>query len=843
MIKYSQNVLPSQTQERNAHVSKAALTGNWLFENAQHCLRLEQTQKILNNIPFMKQFSVSENEADNLSILVAVLQYFKIRNSTNTAVQHSFKQDARFSAENPLKIDLLAEILMQLFETKSSQVEAVDWYHEENFVLRNWLDAYITIKEPCPQYILTHDAATDNEWEYVIIVMMKRKLMRIPKPEEKQPTTVAQAVSDSYNHSCDMICRLCSNTRIVNDRQTACKKLIATFKDGRIPDENFSISSIDKKPSIVSVVEEWYTWFLVQRVFSRRIAAILTEIGQEDLTKKLKSSSQTKDVDLMLGSVDTTYEFDVPLFANQCLKMEKDYLFSDFRETCRRFPFEDTIVKNVSAIASNSNIVYREEINKVLRIDTNFLGQFLTSLFRCFSVPFNPNGRIDSSLTTLSNPTKPGFRKYEFLQFVRHDLENRKSPPGRRTATTTPGRGTFLAPSEREEGESDIDTDTLIKIWKNFDNTIEDFVDSFNDYNIRNIDRTQKQKEACELRLVNLIYRNLGVTVDIGNVHIPTKLLVILKNLTTPATYHLSLPSVVEIMSNNYSYNSNIGTHRPLSSHPKNQESWNGWCNQFNFFMALLLACIMYDMSRTTSSKRDEAYNIEMFMLDLAADNDPKQTQILTHDECQRYMCRYRCYELLLEVFDQPITANIKSKRYTMNHIMGLISEKHRTDASTVGYYKGLIDKSNSLFEWRRDGYSELLNEKNIVEHLLCLIMNLFGVNNLPSVIMYNDVSPPPKTSTSPQHDSSSTKKKTEEQVEEEKLSPDEIKGPWRNNRMIGPDQKTDTPAKTGGEAANPGFWERLMTPKKKTKNPEDEIAPKKDSNGRNEIDPDADYV
>ena len=118
----------------------------------------------------------------------------------------------------------------------------------------------------------------------------------------------------------------------------------------------------------------------------------------------------------------------------------------------------------------------------------------------------------------------------------------------------------------------------------------------------------------------------------------------------------------------------------------------------------------------------------------------------MTGLECRRYIYRNICYMLLQDIFTEGNTGTPdKPDAYTIEDILSMVNSafEFNSDEPTKSYYPTMQEYSNKRFERKRDGYETLTNEKNIVEHTLCVILVLVGVNNLAGSTTYGGQLPP----------------------------------------------------------------------------------------------------
>jgi hypothetical protein len=740
-------------------VPRSHLTSGWYFDDTCTCIENDPIHKLLKLLtPFSVWFD-EVGEQCNIYILKALLQY-----AVESGTSPFEYKDGQENSELPVNIQDIGTAIVNKFKYTTDGKSMT-----KPFDLRDHLQEYVKEQKEKKisdrdKYVLSHKADNTNSWEYLIVVMIKQKLMHGYGIDEKPAGTLEEDIGNAYTHSMGALITLCQYESVrkhedigkpADIRITKYKRLEDQLKKGDIPDGLNAGRMVDRKQTILAEVQDWYTWFLVQRVFSRRVASVVTQYIEKGISRNIDTALGIVETQLMDASIDVENgEFNVKKFANSCLKFDKNNQLSNFLDEFDKLKGFNSVGTKINKMGAShwNELVYTEQNNTVRRIDVSLLRIFLRSLFDCFGVRFENNPTRSLAKYHIPDPARPRFRPQNLRQFIAiihsrtamkmqatgsHVMPFAAPTVGSIGSSVTTGtrvggvtdRGRGILINKSESGRSAQLSD-MTHEWGDFQSTIDDFKSAYAEYKTRNeltengTTQTETYKSSCETRLAALIEKNLGIAISRTNVNIPDYLVALLKNLDTPERYKNALGSVVSILSKNYAHTSNIPALRPLSNHPKTDTDWRGWSDHFKFFISLLLAGLIYDRKCTFR----ELVHIEFSMKKRI---QPDATEFLNYDECREYVYRFRCYEWFQSIFQVGSTVAVPSK-YTIDELLGLISDGMKRPSAY----------QNKIFEWDRDGYNTKI-QKNIVEHTLCLILILFGVDTLPGDILYNDVGPP----------------------------------------------------------------------------------------------------
>jgi hypothetical protein len=788
IIEYTQNVPKEPVKSPTGSVkllseARTPLTSKWYFEDTFICMDSE-VQKWLNGVStvFKDSYNGNSNQ-DTVSVLIALIQYAIIYKNKDVHEKPIFNNvKTQRDKKEPVRLDLIADAMMRKFDTGDDKGTSGE--------LRNKIREEIYTDKPyTPTYVLGHECPKPNTqpWRYLVIVMMKRKLVMGFARDAKSPGTVQEAVLASYKDSMLILHDICKESSMYGYEPETYMQLMKDFDTNLIPDAEGTLR-LNLQNTLVDVVQEWYTWFLIQRVFGRRIASIVAQyIEQKDDASRRVCISFEIEKQWMNASLDvSTGEFNVAQFVDQCrMSSDKNNRLSDFLAGCEAITFFKDITSKMETMCKESKqwqgLVYAERSSGPLRINVTALGTFLKHLFAAFGIDFETKPRISGITPSIPCPRQPDFRREDFRTFrarrrgvgssvitagvaVRTaDLAVVKTnwSLGTRGGVNSSPSGTEYYSQSGSEYEYEEDAGSLpepqgVDHWKDFDGRIRKFRAAYVKYNTRNdIGPTggfqpEEYKQQCEAELDNLIHKNLGIRHKTDKTHISTDICTFLRHLESPQTYQLALGLVVGILSKNYSSMFSITKMRPLSNTPKN---WEGWSDQFDFFISLLLASLLYDMGDAASDSSVLDIELCRYEMDQSVGLEwlkDKASESLTDTECRLYLYRGICWGWMKKIF-KPTTEStaatlppVPKETYTLNDMLSLIWKARTTSELSKSQYRTLKSYENKIYSWKRDGYDILSNEKNIIEHTLCVILIVAGVDNLKGSVMYDGIRPPP---------------------------------------------------------------------------------------------------
>jgi hypothetical protein len=796
IIEYTQNVpkvsakslagqptTPNTAQQLTQ--ARTPFTSQWYFDDTFVCMNSE-VQEWLNSVSTtLKYLYDGESEQGTVSVLIALIQYAAIYENKDRNGELIFNPSGQGGSEDDYSIlGLIAEAMVDKFDPtvwKPLKALIVEKIHDNS-----WNDTYF-LGHRCTRI-------DPQPWQYLIIVTMKRKLVRGFARDETPPGTVQEAVIAAYKDSMLILHGICnvaaSASSPPNKNYT---DLMHVFDNNLLPDGTGGLI-LELQHTLVDVVREWYTWFLVQRAFGRRISSVITQYidKKDDASRRVwidLEDIEKKWIDASL--IESTGEFNVAQFADQCrMSTDKNNRLSDFLEGCGSIPFFKDITTKMETMCNASSgwdrLVYAERSGRSLRIDVTALGMFLKSLFAAFGIEFGTKPRIYGITPSIPWPRQPRFRCEDFRTFrargrgvgnsvVIAGVDVRTADLavvqtnwslGTRGGVASSLSGSSLSeyydfdedpgsPStDRDPGSPSTDRDP-VDHWNDFDGRIRNFRAAYVKYNSRNdvgpngSFQPEEYKQQCEEQLDNLIHKNLGIRHKTDKTHISTDICTFLRHLESPQTYQIALGLVVGILSKNYSSMSSITKMRQLSNTPKN---WEGFSDQFDFFISLLLASLLYDMGDAGDGNSVLDIELRRYEMDQSVGLEwlkDRASESLTDTECRLYLYRGICWKWIEKIFnphtgsDEPIPSHRQKERYTIHDMLNLIW-KARTTSEPKSQYRTIKSYENKIYSWKRDGYDILTNEKNVVEHTLCVILVVAGVDNLKASVMYDGIHPPP---------------------------------------------------------------------------------------------------
>jgi hypothetical protein len=605
-----------------------------------------------------------------------------------------------------------------------------------------------------------HTKERSDIWVYIVIVCMKRHLVGnlLVRPF----STVREFVEDAYTVTTDEIYRIFDIMLSPSDEAQnvygtkgedpqGIKPFKERFRNGKIPMANKTGMDATE---LRRGVESWFTWFLTQRIFSTGIMSLIIPKGHQ---KKDNNIEHREIPSLTTATLEST-GFDLKTFIDTWLGLSKT---QQGRQQLIYLQDGDLKIEDIILKKEDLKEMYHEstkwkELTHPMRtdddkfIDTTGLKCLFRNLYNSVGVEFKINANNDVFKLAIADK-KSHFRDEFFNTWIlTHGTPDNKSPnKGAHTGIAVSGS---IHDTEPSQGNRDgIGSQKHVLYWKHFERHIADFHQLFVKYNTRydiKPDGTctpQDEVSCIEARLAKSIKENLGIDIGGCKNHIPGNVEDLLTNIERPDTYRQALCSIVTMLSKNQNTTGNAATSHPLSSLFNTNKDWNEWSLQFDFFMYLLIASLLHDTRQGSSSANfTTLLNKQYKLYNTSA---PGAEAWMTGSECRRYIYRSRCWKLMYELFGTRGRENGPCTSYTFNDILKAVYEARGEDnqdkKNCNKLYKCLVDSEDNIFQWQKQGYHSVVNEKNLVEHMVCIILIVAGVETLSGPVLYDNVIPP----------------------------------------------------------------------------------------------------
>ncbi|KAJ1466972.1 hypothetical protein T484DRAFT_1756227 [Baffinella frigidus] len=265
---------------------------------------------------------------------------------------------------------------------------------------------------------------------------------------------------------------------------------------------------------------------------------------------------------------------------------------------------------------------------------------------------------------------------------------------------------------------------------------------------LKDLSRTRAHVAGIEKALDETVKRTFGSTID-SSTGIPSGVNEILQNLTKPKRYTKALSGLVRLLCGQYASITGEGMFATPKAGIDPMEYWKSWHAKLKFFNSLLVACLH---TCTSSANQDLTCDTTWLHQRHTARNvlpeGASNVGVLRSSEQRRFVYKYRCLLLFQELFPGWMDmSNSGDIEYTVAQLLQCIP---RPD-SAVETYKVFKAMQCKTFRWTLVNKTHMINAKSIVEHTICVLLILFGVDKFDAGISYDGVMPPlPQPVTTP---------------------------------------------------------------------------------------------
>ena len=541
-----------------------------------------------------------------------------------------------------------------------------------------------------------------NPCPYILEVMMKFHLVsRIYRTDNHVPSDIKKAVQNSLEECMKTMSDLSKNEK-------SNKKQLPNLSD---------VETQDVCDQIKQTVENWFRCFVLKRSCGRLFSTLV---------------HKKKNRENMPGG----WFEKVSLENNNGCNHVTDLCYRDLlllgNEKCK--------LKNIPKITTCSNLV----VDEFGILDANEFALFLHDMFQILNIgskfeTFRSNEFEIADIIKLQH-------QFEFYR-LNHDI-------GAKNATAT---GSIEQSAEKNIqyrdmvylgrnpvccGTSDVspDHDKMIQwftMWFGAKNNFKKIGDQLiiHDENMEIVDMTQ-QKEGCDVILCEFINRYIDSKIQCPIVRIPPEVRSIIVNLNNPSNYQAAIEAVTRNICEEYSAILGKNVFAAPEYGGGIMDYWDSWKNKSAFFMAALISAIhncSYQPTQiltcTTKWLIQEHYVHKHAF--------PKAEILSVQDsELRKIIFPHTCLQWFCEMFKCDLSQKMKNdSKYSAYNIIRCVLEadsKYFNENRCRPYLWKKYRKEKSTFDY-----------KHVVEHAICVILILLGVNYLHSSIFYNGVSPP----------------------------------------------------------------------------------------------------
>ena len=612
-------------------------------------------------------------------------------------------------------------------------------------------------------YSTTHDA-----WACVFAAMMKQKLIYneiADNAETDQVDTIedeVQKVMEDCHHILKKISIL-GNPPDPKHEDTEEKSAILRCPEGVfVPESNDNTMNLQR--SVKNHVTGWFRDFVLKRTFGRRICSInhpCEEDHQQIHSNQAIGIQCFEDAWFNAGLVDNGYFNDV-LFIDSCwLGLRKIHNNTG----------SHTKLPDFSKISSQNpkittGIIWNKRSKPELK--TKELNEFIQEIYDAQ----NSKPRVDFLGPSVNGSwdinIKEHFGRFphwdhlahcerhitirEFIQKKNylHSAEiyqKIKTPPTVHSNT----QYSRMVSSTREDPRNTCTLtariETLQPILLLQCNLLQDMTTKFRAYKSRFADTHTKTVVATtkEVEVMMCIHQYMGCIFDetsTSPVSIPPQPLSVLNFLTeSPPQYNSALGVLTSMLCENFEERLETS-----DTYTSSIEWWNSLRDIFSFFMSLLVLSLHHRTDIPLDST-----NVPDWLMQTRTINDARgifagnegewdnfsRFSALTAMEQRTYVYRQRCLRQFECIFE-PEGIVTKHNSYTIGGLIACMSRNMETEHGR----KKLAKNMNSTFRWQYVG-NNVCHDKRFMDHIMCVIIILTGVDPHFCNITHNSVIPP----------------------------------------------------------------------------------------------------
>jgi hypothetical protein len=575
-------------------------------------------------------------------------------------------------------------------------------------------------------------------------------------------------------------------------------KFFETIKDGHIPRSSYLEFKSDQNvqdyttDDIKENVLLWFRSFVLQRTIGRIVAMTAFSSGRPDGTRQLFQKAVS----------DKSGLFDTSQFIDECRKslmklgdtnvvVNPDAVNKQLQrhshgrtsEDLDAMWVRDTHTSGVVREVSNLDVPtwpHMLQQDNGLHINVVELTSFITQIHKCFlsyidfkhSAVLNVNLHMSPYIVPLFRSNQGTELNEAFYAYAVRLLYTIPNNPTRHTAAARHVERRVLPESEEmiagimverrvlPESEEMIAhimhvshdaTQTLIDIMKH---PFEEIRVAYVSYNRRFDDPSESQShvDAVQTRLSDLVHQNLGIYLFHTDESIPSRPLrtdesipfavgKVLQNMDNSTLYSRALGSLVTLLCRDYSaLVARRGFAAPeAGSGSREMPYWDSFQNKLYFFMYLLLVSL-----HSCTDEKDEEFSSKTRWLHqmhsvVDVTIPPGSEGAFTDSEHRQFRYPNACLALFQQLFPCDVSDTLqRTGRYTVAKLLECMN------ATIPGNLTTLPNSQYDTFFWKRRGYISIEDPKSVVEHMICVVLILTGVDKICTGVVYDGVTPPP---------------------------------------------------------------------------------------------------
>ncbi|KAJ1465061.1 hypothetical protein T484DRAFT_1757657 [Baffinella frigidus] len=591
-------------------------------------------------------------------------------------------------------------------------------------------------------------------WEYLVEVMMKQILVyELVNVNTRSKETLNDAVSRVYLECMGKLKEMCKGFNETDASPTPLnRQIVDHINNGDIPTRHSeTYNKSPNKSAIIAKIDLWFSSFVLQRTFGRRVAmtAMPSTYTHSDIREVCEYAWFTPSI------LDRTH-FDTVEFIRSCWKsqyIEQRLLHGVTADLVDSYINNSD--KSESLLWSVRGVLWPSMLTLIAageyHLNMDAFVQCIDGIHRCFKSHMKFDTISEESLRRFQSGNIPEFRRptpcIQYWNNSTGKFRGYLSTSSEGTPSSSNASSLSYVNSEETSPEipdiGDEDRNKLDDLLTKGMHTIEDMKNRFKAYNTRwHVARDKNDVSDIETAIQESIQKYFAV-----NVHtfhegggLPIEVVNILDGLVTPDTYPHALQKLVLLLSKQYAAIVNVGNFATPEIGIIPMGYWDKWPEIMKFFLALLVGSLH---SKTTTAM--DTLNCKTPWLHQphnAQDMDTYlniRTQGAFNDaEHRRFIFPHRCLLLFKELFPYGATDQLKCG-YTVAHLLLAIT-KALDGQEGMDVFK---ERQRYTFRWPRRGYTSITEDKTIIDHTLCVILILAGVDKFHSSVNYDGVIPP----------------------------------------------------------------------------------------------------
>jgi hypothetical protein len=553
-------------------------------------------------------------------------------------------------------------------------------------------------------------------WWYILEVMMKMHLVYGANMSKSQ--TLDDDIKIVYERCLRVICTYAEKGLRVENRPYVTDAL----ERGEIPIYPEIMGNRNMSLEVCTNAKTWFCNFVLYRVFGRQVSLAIA-------SPATFFDNHLIETEFFKKSVLSNGEFDSNTFTELCWTNMKE------TDTVVTRDHPDLAYKKVKHILSNDQKLLHHKV----------LALHLFEVYKSYNIQMSfVDVRHDIHKFHIKR-TSPKYGK-DFRDVMTYlitifceVLKKRDTGRGMDHQQHSPTKSTPRVAGRRRRALIQFNPDEARSLRVYMETMTEDFkslVVLYDKYKQRFESNNRDGVKHIEKRIHKYVKIYLGVNMGEHTKSIPPNAVAILSRLENPVHYQDALGLLVTMMSRDYANLVNIGEFAtPENGLDTMRDVWQDWPCRFRFFLHLLLISLQ---SCTQRPGIPVTYGTPW----LHQTHDASYRELSKNDyvdafsdsECRRFLYPYHCLESFAVIFPGTRVENMRDAgQYTIAGLLQCIQ--------TSGF-RGMKRLQNETYQWKRHGFSDIYNNKSIVEHTLCIILILAGVDKIRTGIIYNGVSP-----------------------------------------------------------------------------------------------------